>query len=620
MKKALFLNILLSLLWVLPCPVAGQKGLALFSTESHSQQIRKLNFKGNKEFSDKDLEEAISFSANKWLGQKLFRKEPSFYSEEAARMNIRELQHFYQSEGFLNVVIEEPIVKTKKRNAKVELTFVVKENEPITIDTVIFAGQDTLHNEQLRNLAYKGKRKLTALQGKRFRDELIWDDRDQITSYLVDRGYAYAETAPLIETDTATKTATIIWENDAGPLSYFGKISISGQERTPEKLIRGQLAFEEGDVYSRAKLNRSQQQVYQLGTFRIASMKAQLSREKKDSIPVTISITEAPATSTRVGVGFGREDRFRTFVNFQVLNFPGGARKLNLYAKHSALEPYRFEVKLTQPAVFSPNSTLTLAPTVKKQKESGYELFSYSATLTLLQRITDELNSSFSLYYEKVQLDTTSIAQITEAGTLLDNYSKGGVTAGILYDNASPRFNPNNGFTVAFNAKSNSMILPGRYPFIKYQLEAKNYQILTDGLIFASRLKLGLIHTGKRGDGLVPVEERFFAGGSRSVRGWARQQLGPKDGSGIPTGGNSSIEASIEPRIALFGPLSMVVFMDAGNVWQNAGDFALKQIRLSGGGGLRFETPIGPVGIDAARPVWDDDSQWQIHFNIGHAF
>src|SRR5690606_12660258 len=153
-----------------------------------------------------------------------------------------------------------------------------------------------------------------------------------------------------IETDTTAKKATILWDNDAGPLSYFGKISISGQERTPEKLIRGQLAFEEGDVYSRQKLNRSQQQVYQLGAFRIASMKAQLSREQKDTIPVPISITEAPATSTRVGVGFGREDRFRTFVNFQVLNFPGGARKLNFYAQHSALEPYRFEVKLTQPA------------------------------------------------------------------------------------------------------------------------------------------------------------------------------------------------------------------------------------------------------------------------------
>jgi outer membrane protein insertion porin family len=118
----------------------------------------------------------------------------------------------------------------------------------------------------------------------------------------------------------------------------------------------------------------------------------------------------------------------------------------------------------------------------------------------------------------------------------------------------------------------------------------------------------------------VPVEERFFAGGSRSVRGWARQQLGPKDDENRPTGGFSTIEASLEPRISLFGPLSMVVFMDVGNVWQQTEDFSLNEIRLSAGGGLRYSTPIGPVGIDAARPVWDNNNQWQIHFNIGHAF
>ncbi|GAO29970.1 outer membrane protein [Geofilum rubicundum JCM 15548] len=373
-------------------------------------------------------------------------------------------------------------------------------------------------------------------------------------------------------------------------------------------------------MYSRDKLNRSQQQIYQLGTFRIASMKAQLSRDKKDTIPVKIDITEAPATTTRLGVGFGREDRFRTFVNFRVLNFPGGARRLNFYAKHSALEPYRFEVKLTQPAVFSPNSSLALAPTVKKLKESGYELFSYSATLTLLQRLTDALNSSFSLYYEKVDLDTTSIAKVSDGGILLDNYSKGGVTAGVLFDNASPRFNPSDGFTVAFNAKSNSMILPGRYPFIKFQLEAKNYQEMGDDLILASRIKFGIIHPGSGSNNVIPVEERFFAGGSRSVRGWARQQLGPKDDKNTPTGGFSTVEASIEPRIRLFGPLSMVVFMDVGNVWQKTEDLSIDEIRFSAGGGLRFTTPIGPVGIDAARPVWDTDNQWQIHFNIGHAF
>ncbi|GAO29969.1 POTRA domain-containing protein [Geofilum rubicundum] len=187
MKKILILKILLSILWVLPCPTAGQNGLAIFSTEGHSQQIRKLKFKGNQEFSDKDLEEAISFSANKWLGQKIFGKDPSYYSEEAARMNIRELTHFYQSEGFLNVQIEEPLVKTKKRNSKVELTFVVKENEPITIDSVIFSGQDSVFNGQLIKMAYEGKKVLEALPGKRFRDELVWNDRDHIVRLMVDQ-------------------------------------------------------------------------------------------------------------------------------------------------------------------------------------------------------------------------------------------------------------------------------------------------------------------------------------------------------------------------------------------------------------------------------------------------
>jgi len=616
LNKKLFFKTFTFLLCTAHLIVCGQKQESAYL----SQQIRKLKFEGNQEFTDKELSEAISFTANKWLGQKIFGKEPSFYSKNAYLMNIRELKHFYQSEGFLNIEIKKPLIKTKRRESKIDLTIVLNENQAITIDSVIFKGSADLLNEELKHLIYKDNNKLKALPGNRFRDEIIWSDRDEITSFLVDKGYAYAETAPSVKTDTINKTTDIIWETNVGPLSYFGKTSISGQKRTPEKLILRQLAFKEGDPYSRQKLNLSQQQIYQLGTFRIASMKAQLSRDKNDTIPINISITESPATSTRMGVGYGREDKFRTFVSFQVLNFPGGAIKLNLYAKHSAIEPYRFEAKLTQPAAFSPNSSLILSPAIKKQKESGYELFSYSATLTLLQRITDKLTSSFSLYYENVNLDTTSVATTYDDSSLLENYSKGGITLGAVYDNTSPRFNPSKGFTVAFNAKSNSMLLLRKYPFIKYQIEAKNYELMGEGFILASRIKLGTIYTKTNSDQIIPVEERFFSGGSRSIRGWSRQQLGPKDNDDTPIGGNSIFEASIESRISIYGPLSIVLFMDAGNVWLKAEEISLKQIHLAAGSGLRFDTPIGPVGIDTARPVWDNDSKWQIHFNIGHAF
>ena len=119
---------------------------------------------------------------------------------------------------------------------------------------------------------------------------------------------------------------------------------------------------------------------------------------------------------------------------------------------------------------------------------------------------------------------------------------------------------------------------------------------------------------------MIPVEERFFAGGSRSIRGWARQHLGPRDDKETPIGGNTIVEASIEPRIPLVGSLGMVVFADAGNVWTGDGGFSFTDIRYSAGAGLRFNTPIGPVGIDLARPIMDIDKSWQFHFNIGHAF
>lgn len=582
-------------------------------------ELRKLKFSGNKTYSNKELSSEISFTAATWTGKKLFGKTPSYFNSEAYNMNVRELRHFYQSEGFIHIEIGEPIVKLRRNGRKAELTIPLSEGEPVVIDSVAFSGPDTLMNKRLLELLTRRRSLLQVRVGERFQDNLIWNDRDLITRRMVENGYAYAELEPEIIADTTVNAAQVIWNLSPGPKSYFGETSISGQQRTPEHIIRRQLAYKPGDVYSREKLNRSQQQIYQLGTFRIASVRAMLSRDMKDTIPVQINITEAPRTSTRVGVGYGREDQFRTFVDFQVLNFTGGARRLNLYAKHSALEPYRVEATLTQPAAFSPNSTVAFSPSIKKQKEPGYELFSYSSNLALLNKITDKLSGSLNFYSETVRLDTTSLALIEDLTVLNRTYTKTGAATGFLYDNARPRFDPARGWTVAVNAKANTSMFSGKYPFLKYQFEAKNYQRISDHLILALKLKAGTVNpTGSTKT--IPVEERFFAGGSRSVRGWGRQQLGPADESGIPAGGKSMIEASFEPRIKIAGPLSIVAFLDAGNVWSQATHFTLSEIRYAAGGGIRFSTPIGPIGVDVARPVWDDSAKWQFHLNIGHAF
>jgi outer membrane protein insertion porin family len=138
-------------------------------------------------------------------------------------------------------------------------------------------------------------------------------------------------------------------------------------------------------------------------------------------------------------------------------------------------------------------------------------------------------------------------------------------------------------------------------------------------VVLALKAKLGGI---KRTDNesFIPVEERFYAGGSNSVRGWSRSDLGPKDENGIPIGGNSLLEGSAEFRIDIGRKFKLATFVDAGNVWQSSFSYNLNDLHYAGGAGIRYKTAIGPVGIDFARPIFDAETAWQIHFNIGHTF
>ncbi len=404
-----------------------------------------------------------------------------------------------------------------------------------------------------------------------------------------------------------------------GPFARFGEISIKGEKRTPVGAIRKQFAIEEGEPYSVANLDKTQTQIYELGLFRIVSVKAQLSREQKDTIPVEVTIEEASRLSTSVGIGYGREDEFRASLDINYLNFPGKTQRSRFYAKHSALEPYRFEATVIQPAVFGPRSTMALGPYVRRRSEPGFESFTYGASLSYLQNLTKTISMSNSLYYDRVDIDITSKADETLQKYSRSTYSKNGLSTGTLINTAKPRFDPLNGWSVALNTTINSPWLGSVYPFFKYLFEVKRFQPVTSGLILATRIKLGSIRPITNSD-VTPFEEQFFAGGSQSVRGWSRQMLSPLDKDGIPIGGNSLLEGSIEPRLHIYGPVGVVFFLDYGNVWESANHFPINELRFAAGTGIRVSTPIGPVGIDFARPVFDKESKWQFHLNIGQAF
>ena len=137
--------------------------------------------------------------------------------------------------------------------------------------------------------------------------------------------------------------------------------------------------------------------------------------------------------------------------------------------------------------------------------------------------------------------------------------------------------------------------------------------------VLSLRGMIGGIHSSDSSQ-FVPVEDRFYSGGSNSVRGWARSQLGPKRNTGSPMGGKSITEMSIELRHRLFWKIEGAVFMDAGNVWSESFHYRFNELAYAAGAGLRYETPIGPIRLDVGVPLWNEKKRVQLFLSIGQAF
>jgi outer membrane protein insertion porin family/translocation and assembly module TamA len=149
-----------------------------------------------------------------------------------------------------------------------------------------------------------------------------------------------------------------------------------------------------------------------------------------------------------------------------------------------------------------------------------------------------------------------------------------------------------------------------------------------DGIVLAARGRGGVIDG--EGPDTVPFFKRYFLGGSTSLRGWGRYDVSPLTDSGYPVGGLAMVETSVEARVPVTSTLSLVGFVDAGDVWESRSDVDLGSLRVSVGPGLRYATPIGPIRLDVGYQLTPIDGlvvrgepesrRWRVHFSVGQAF
>jgi outer membrane protein insertion porin family len=448
-------------------------------------------------------------------------------------------------------------------------------------------------------------------------------DRNALLSTYRDAGYLDATVTPevtLSDDHTAVRIRLLV---EPGARTEVAAVVVSGLHSTREQVVRRELLIEEGKPLGLGQLLESQKRLGALGIFDRVSLTDQAAGPGGRR-NVVVAVDEAPRTTFSYGVGYSERELLRGSLEVTRRNLGGKDRTLSAYARGS-FRGSRFVLGYREPYLFGRKRDLYLAGFREEEDRTGFNFKRTGVLAQTLTRLGDHTSLSARYTFQDTQVFGLQIP-LDEVDRQFRTYTLSGPSLSFLADQRDDALEPHRGLFLGADVQSSFRFLGGAR-FVKGFLQAATYRRVRTNLILAVAGRLGLARTFGVGEPvLLPLPERFFAGGDYGPRGFKTDFAGPLElGSSnelVPTGGNALVFGGLELRYDLRRTLSFAVFTDAGSVYPRVSDIDLQEIFYTAGLGLRYKTPVGPVRVDWGyklnrRP---GESAYRIHVTIGNAF
>ncbi len=596
-------------------------------------QIASLDFNGVERVDVDALEGALETREGSWLpwGRR------HYFDRRAFEADLKRIAAFYRDRGFPDARVTSFGVVLNDAQDKVSITVNIAEGEPIRIAGVELIGFEVIPEADRRQLA-EGM----LLRVDRPLDrQVLQAARERALNELRDHGYPYAEVT-LREDEAGPRRRHVVLEAAPGTLARFGAIEIAGQASVSDNVIRRQLTFEPGDVFSRRTMRESQRKLYGLELFEFVNVESREGQAPEAAeVPVRITVAEGKHQRVTFGVGYGTEEQARARVRWDHVNVLGGARHAGFEGKWSSLDRgVRMEYR--EPFFLSSHFSLDFDGQAWQAAEPVYSLDSLGGRVTLRHQPNpyDVWTVSFRNEYQRSTITPEALEDFTIRDELIalgldprDGQAAGTLSAVGFEVNRNTTDNlldARTGYVLNGRLEQAGTWLPGAYDYWSLVAGGRHYLSITRRLVVANRVQAGSIDALGSLEQKVPFHKRYFLGGSSSIRGWGRFEVGPVSGFGLPIGGHTMLEGSSEVRLPLWGRFGAVAFLDYGNVWTRSWDFNLTDLRYAVGPGFRYMTPIGPARADFGyqfNPIptlrvngEPERRHWRIHFSIGQAF
>jgi len=546
-------------------------------------------------------------------------KKPPPFHPEALEGEVERLKGFYQRRGFYHAHIATE-VQVKDRKAAVVIK--VEEGAPVKVTKVEVEVAPPLPALAPDLAALAAKHPLKA--GDRFTEEDYEALKLLYLNYFLDHGYPRAKVEGKVFLDESKDTAGVHITTTPGPLCHFGKVILRGETETPPWVIMRKLTFKEGQLFSFKELYDSQRRLYSLDLFQRVTLTPEEVPESVRSIPIIVEVLDKKKRSLKLGLGYGDEDQFRARVALRFRNLAGGGRMLDLDTKYSYRE-YRVEGTLLNPQLWTSYNDLVLQTGLIRRYLPGFTDRAWFTQVRLERELFWKVKGYLGQGLEfarpfNIPEETLALTD-TKAGKL---YRASMAIFGLRRDTTDNPIDPHRGSHFWLTGETAPDFFGSALQYVQGTVEWRRYQsVIWPNFILAGKLKFGIIEP-IQGTSEIPIFKRFFCGGADSVRGYRLDYLGPRGQGGLPVGGNTVLEGSLEARIPLYKEFRAVTFLDFGNVFLKPGDTSLGDLKYSSGVGLRYQTFFGPLGLDVGFPLNPIDRRrdppYRIHFTIGQAF
>ena len=572
-------------------------------TENDRLYIKTISFTGNQSYTNKELRNMMSVT--EWTIFHFF-SDSGVLKKDQLMQDIGKLNAFYLNNGYINAKVGEPEITHDRKWIYVSIPVV--EGNQFKVGKVDIQGDPLKkpRTELIENLKIKKKE---------FYDRAaIIKDIEYLTQSCSDEGYAYADVAPVTIPQEKNQAVDVTYHIKKGQQVYFNRISITGNTKTRDKVIRRQLAIVEGDLYNSSNLKKSYMELNRLRYFEEVNFQTEKGTDETLT-DVIIQVKEKPTGTISVGAGYSAEENAMLTGSISQMNLLGRGQSISLTAslgsktttyEVSFIEPWLFDIPLW--SKFDLYNYKRLYDTFDVESTGGGTTFGYP----IFENVTG---------YVGYKLSTNNVTNIAknasqyvryQAGRLSQSTASVSLVRNTTDDNIFPSTGSKNSVTIDYTGG----ILQGDASYSRYGVSSSWFFPLPLDIVFAARGRAGYIEPrdGKN----VPVFERFYIGGINSLRGL--QNVGPVDpATGTVIGGLTMICFNVEFVFTLIKNAGMkgVVFYDTGNAWESG--YHLNDLRQTAGVGIRWYSPIGPLRLEWGyvldRKPGESDNRFE--FTIG---